>query len=321
VRDFDGDWLASRRHGKSGATCARGLSTNHFTGPGWWVWVIPLPGGDVSVGVVWDERIFDLPAGESLSERFERFLRGFPAGRELMEGATRVADDFHALHHLPYRVTRLMGDGWALVGDAAGFIDPFYSPGLDWAAITVSRTADLVSRAMRSGHSGAAIERHNRELTRGFARWFEALYRDKYFYMGDAELMEVALRLEVPLYYFGVVTQAYRGGSAGLDPPFALPVSAPFYRLMRFTNRRLASLGKIRLAAGTWGAKNAGRTTLLGGFKLGHDNLKRVPGALARLLALEIRSIPDRLAARRRAAAGPALDHDTAGAVNSPSPR
>jgi len=41
LRDFDGDWLAARdgsrgagRSGRCGTACSRGLSTNHFTGPG-----------------------------------------------------------------------------------------------------------------------------------------------------------------------------------------------------------------------------------------------------------------------------------------------
>ena len=307
VKDLDASWLPGRADGR-GVICSRGLSTNHLTGPGWWVWVIPLPGGEVSVGVVWDERIFGLPAGETIGQRFETFMRSFPAGRELMERAVRLDDDLHALNALPYRVRRVMGDGWAMVGDAAGFIDPFYSPGLDWGSLTVSRTSALVAKACRMADGRPArddIERHNSEFTVGLARWFEALYLDKYYYLGDAELMEVALRLEVALYYFGVVTPAYRDGLRGAIVPFSQPVSLPFYHLMRFANRRLAKLGKIRMAAGSWGRGNAGRRVLLAGFKLGPSSLRKVPGALARLALLEAGSIPDRLAARRRASASP----------------
>ena len=221
LRDFDGDWLAARdasrgsgTTGRCGTACARALSTNHFTGVGWWVWVIPLPGGDVSVGVVWDERLFALPSSGSLGEQFDAFMTSFPAGRELVEHATRVEDDLHALKALPYRVTKFADDGWATVGDAAGFIDPFYSPGLDWAAITITKTVDLIGRSMKQGSTAASmagpIVKHNRDFTVGFTRWFEALYLDKYYYLGDAELMEIALRLEVSLYYLGILTGPYR---------------------------------------------------------------------------------------------------------------
>jgi len=300
VRDIDGDWMPGRAAG-GGAVCSRGLSTNHLTGLGYWVWVIPLPGGDTSVGVVWDERLFSLPPGDNVGARFETFMRSFPGGRELMRDAVRLPDDLHALNGLPYRVKKLMGDGWAAVGDAAGFIDPFYSPGLDWAALTVTHTTKVILETRAApGTLAARVAKHNHDFRRGFERWVRALYLDKYYYMGDAELMEVALRMEVSLYYFGVVTQPYRGGVASLDVPFAPPVSAPFYTLMAFVNRRLARLARVRLAAGTWGRRNTGRRVLLGGFKLGASSLRWVPGALARLAVLEARSIPDRLVARRR---------------------
>jgi flavin-dependent dehydrogenase len=309
LRDLDGDWLSARDmsrggglSGRCGVGCSRGLSTNHFCALGSWTWVIPLPGGDVSVGVVWDERLMDLPPGPGLGERFDAFLTSFPAGRELVSGATRVDGDLHALKQLPYRVTRVLDDGWAAVGDAAGFIDPFYSPGLDWAALTITKSVNLIAKALAGGPSGSpsprAIERHNREFTVGFYRWFDALYRDKYYTMGDAELMEVALRVEVSLYYFGIVTGPYRRGEAGLDVPFSHPLSLPYYALMSFITRRLASIARARLAAGTWGRKNAGRHVYLPGFRLGPRMLKYLPGALARLARLEIAAIPDRVRAR-----------------------
>jgi flavin-dependent dehydrogenase len=303
TKDFDGLWMG-REQARGGVVVARGLSTNHFCGPGWWVWIIPLPGGDVSVGVVWDQRLFDLPPGESLSARFETFMRSFPAGRELM-GATRQREgDFRVLRNLPYRVRQQMGDGWAVVGDAAGFLDPFYSPGLDWAACTVSAVTTRIVEERRGALDAAArreaIRKHNEDFTRSFERWLEALYLDKYYYMGDAELMEVALRLEVALYYFGIVTQAYRDPHQQLIPPFSAPISTPFYRLMSFVNARLAALARVRLAAGTYGRANAGRRYLLKGFKLGLSSLRFVPAIMGRLAWLELTSIPDRLAARRK---------------------
>ncbi|MGH9868683.1 MAG: NAD(P)/FAD-dependent oxidoreductase [Candidatus Polarisedimenticolia bacterium] len=301
--DLDGEWLPGRE-GQGAPIVSRGLSTNHFTGLGWWVWIIPLPGGDVSVGVVWDERLFDLPPGANLADRFESFMRSYPAGMELMRNTRRREGDFRSLRHLPYRVRRIMGNGWAMVGDAAGFIDPFYSPGLDWAACTISRTVSLIVDDLAAGGKPetrrAAVERHSSMFTLSFERWLRALYVDKYYYMGDAELMEVALRLEVALYYFGIVTPAYREPHQRLIPPFSLPISWPFYALIRGVNDRLAALAKVRLAAGTYGRGNAGRRVMLGGFKLGPSSLRFVPGALARLARLEIGSLPDRLAARRR---------------------
>ena len=306
LRDFDGDWLSARdasrgpgRSGRCGVGCSRSLSTNHLTGPGWWVWVIPLPGGDASVGVVWDERLFALPEAQNLEAQFDAFMTSHPAGRELVAGATRVLGDLHALKALPYRLGQVAGEGWAAVGDAAGFIDPFYSPGLDWAALTVTKTVDLIRLVLGGGATEpaktAALARHNREFTVGFSRWFEALYLDKYYVIGDAELMEIALRVEVSLYYLGILTGPYRRGEAGLDVPFSHPLSLPFYHLMSFISRRLASVGRARMAAGSWGRRNAGRHVYLPGFRLGPRMIKYLPGALVRLARVELLAIPGRL--------------------------
>ncbi len=230
-----------------------------------------------------------------------------PGGRELVAGATRIEDDLHALKALPYRVAQVAGDGWAAVGDAAGFIDPFYSPGIDWAALTVTKTVHLIGRVLKNGAAGPAtaeaLARHNRDFTVGFSRWFEALYLDKYYVIGDAELMEIALRVEVSLYYLGVVTGPYRRGETGLDVPFSHPLSVPFYRLMSFITRRLASVGRARMAAGTWGRRNAGRQVYLPGFKLGPRMTKYLPGALLRLARVELLAVPGRM--RRKTAGKP----------------
>ena len=46
--------------------------------------------------------------------------------------------DVHWRKQLPYSSRLYAGDGFALVGDAGAFLDPFYSPGLDWMAFVVS---------------------------------------------------------------------------------------------------------------------------------------------------------------------------------------
>ncbi len=304
TRDFDGPLLASiRKKGRMAAICSRGLATNHLTGPGYWIWFIPLPGGDTSVGIVWDERILTLPDGDSPGERFETFLRSLPAGRELLEGAERIPDDLRVLNRLPYRVRKHMGDGWVLVGDASGFIDPFYSPGLDWCACTIVKSTEIILKAVRGEGVTEEVARYNTSFVRSFRRWLQAIYVDKYWYMGDLDLMNIALRIEVPLYYLGVVAPAYRKGPAGLEPFYGPPPAIPFFLFMRFVNRRLAALGKIKIKAGTWGRHNHGRHVLLPGFKLGLGDLKYIPGALARLAWLELASIPERIRARRPRAA------------------
>jgi len=211
-----------------------------------------------------------------------------------------VGRDLHALNHLPYRVRRLAGPGWVLVGDASGFLDPLYSPGLDWAGVTIVKSVEIILDSLGGRDTAAKIDAHNAMLTKAFSRWMEALYRDKYYYLGDIDLMEIALRVDVGLYYFGVVTPPYRDGTAELQPPFALPISTPFYHFMRLVNRRLAALAKRRIRSGAWGRGNAGRRVLLPGFATGPRSLAIVPGALARLAWMEVRTLAGRLAGRKQ---------------------
>ncbi len=126
---------------------ARRLATNHFCGYGWWCWVIPLSDGQTSIGLVYDKRLFD-PGLDEGGPRvaFERFLASQPGLRELVADAEMAEDDFNLRHRLAYTTDAYAGKGWAMVGDAATFLDPFYSPGLDHASFSVFATAKLIAK-------------------------------------------------------------------------------------------------------------------------------------------------------------------------------
>jgi flavin-dependent dehydrogenase len=261
VKNWDSRELAEKFPAWSRRTKAiRYTATNHLVGLGWWAWMIPLKGGDTSVGIVFDQRFLDLPEGERLGERLRALLHTHPAARELMADATWHSGDVHFRRNLAYSSSRYAGDGFVLVGDAAAFIDPFYSPGMDWIAYTASAAAALVDGSLRGKPKAPRIARHNRDFTLSYQRWFDAVYRDKYAYMGDHQLMTLAFRLDLGLYYLGVVTPPFRDGPSALESPsFSSPASAPFARFMALYNRRLASIARARLARGAWGAGNHGR--------------------------------------------------------------
>jgi hypothetical protein len=123
-----------------------------------------------------------------------------------------------------------------------------------------------------------------------YQRWFEALYQDKYRYLGDFELMSLAFSLDLGLYYLGVVGQPYhRGMEAFLEPLFSTPVSTPFYKFMRFYNRRFARIAEARVRAGTLGRCNARHKKLVKGFELSPLAAIPVLRALATWICLELR--------------------------------
>jgi hypothetical protein len=301
VRDWDASELRYRDPSFGLATYTlRCNATNHLTGDGWWAWLIPLRGGDVSVGVVYDERRVDFALdGAPLGARLKDFLLAHPAGREILGDAAFVDGDVHRRRHLAYRTTRFVGDGFALVGDAAAFMDPLYSPGLDWVSYTSSVAADLVLAERRGEDVAATIERLNRQLAQSYDCWFEALYRDKYEYLGEFDLMRIAFQFDVGLYYFGVASEPYRHGPAALlQPMFSLPASRPFFRFMRFYNRRLAHIARQRRARHALGRHNSGERAILNGFTFARSSVLNLARAFAQWGRLEVAEWRDRAADR-----------------------
>lgn len=291
VKDWDGRELAERFPEWSTAQHGiRGTATNHIIGDGWWSWWIPLKGGDTSVGIVYDKRLVDFPGeGGNIGGRLKEFLMRHPVAREMIRDATCDPADMHWRKSLPYTSERYAGDGFALVGDAAAFMDPFYSPGMDWISFSASCSADLIAMSLAGGETAALVEKHNATMRLSVQRWFDALYRDKYQYIGDYELMKLAFRLDLGLYYWGVVRNVFEKREDGLlEPPFTHPAAGPFAGLMAAYNRRLAKIGARRRRIGTFGKKNDRQRLLIPGFTLCPKELKRIVPLLLAWLKLEV---------------------------------
>ena len=292
VKDWDGAELAAKFPEWSRACYgSRNTATNHIVGDGWWSWWIPLKGGEVSVGVVFDQRLVEFPQGEGrIGDRLKEFLSRHPVACEMLADADWVEGDAHWRKNLPYSSTTMAGDGFALVGDAAAFLDPLYSPGMDWIAFTVSAAVQLI-RAERGGEPlRPLIEEHNATFVSSYRRWFEAIYRDKYEYLGEYDLMRLAFRLDLGLYYLGIVSQPFKFGAAALKtPPFSTPVSMPVFHLMRGYNRRFAAIARERRRRLALGRRNSCERYLFQSFSISPKDLPRVLVALAGWLLIEVR--------------------------------
>lgn len=300
----------------------RRLATNHFCGYGWWIWMIPLADGDTSIGLVHDKRLFDLPGEGPREERYRAFLRSRPGLGAMLADAEPVEGDYHGYRHLPYVSRRYMEPGWALVGDAGSFLDPFYSPGLDHAAMSAYATArllaaDLAGELADGGSDGAAVpdkaleERvalHNRRFQRSYGRWLRALYQGKYEIFGDAELTACAYLMDTALYYLGIVHPVYKDRETLANPAFGLEnrSSTVAYRLLRCFNLRLNRIARYRRASGRYGRRNSGWRKLNRPPGLGAAVLPMLASGVALWAKLEVghlwhRQVVDRLGIGRRA--------------------
>ncbi len=268
VADLDGPAVLGDdpRHARLPfVSASRRLATNHFCGYGYWCWAIPLGGGETSVGVVYDKRLFDWPTAGRLREQFRHFVTREVAGlRELLAPATMDEDDFLAYAHLPYRSRQYAGPGWALVGDAGAFLDPYYSPGLDHLAMSVWATVRLLGRDLGGELDAAgldtALERHNGEFQRSYDRWLEALYVDRYELLGDAELTVASFLWDTGMYYLGIVQPRFDDLDQLASPAFGEDIwqARLAARVMIAFKRRLVRLARYRRALGTYGRRNLG---------------------------------------------------------------
>jgi flavin-dependent dehydrogenase len=239
---------------------SRRLATNHYMGRGYWIWVIPLGNGETSIGVVFDRRLVSLHESRDRKSDFIAFLKSIPSLAEILEGAEPRLDDFRAYGQLAYVADQYMGRGWALVGDAAAFLDPYYSPGLDHASFSAEATAAIVRAHAAGEQIEERIAEHNATFVRSYHRFFRAAYRDKYYYMGEADLLSASFILDTAHYYIFVVMPAYRWMKKFHWMPVLGPKPALIsYELMSLYNRRFKSLALKRRVAGEEGRRNSGR--------------------------------------------------------------
>ncbi len=236
---------------------ARGSSTNHLMGRGWWSWIIPLSNGDYSAGVTWDERLFSPPGEGPVGQRVKQHLLGHPVGRLMFENAEPAENDARIYKDLPYHATQVAGDGWMLAGDAAGFMDPLYSQGLDYCAHSVYAGHKILLRALDGECVKDSIATHNREFGESYHRWFNGIYRNKYQYLGDADLMHAAFLLDVGAYFLGPARLVYTATDAEFSKmPYNGRPGSFFAWLMATYNARFEVIARKKIARGSYGMNN-----------------------------------------------------------------
>jgi flavin-dependent dehydrogenase len=107
-----------------------------------WVWVIPLAGRRVSVGVVTRKRGVD-------TELFERTYAASPMLQRLTQGCHQT--DLRIIRNFSYQNVKTRGPRWACLGDAALFLDPVFSSGVSLAMLGGEKFADVLTPALREG--------------------------------------------------------------------------------------------------------------------------------------------------------------------------
>ncbi len=107
-----------------------------------WFWFIPLSRGITSIGCVADNDYLLKGRGKP-EEVYEQELSRCPGLIPRLQNANRLGD-IRTAKEFSYMTKQSAGDGWVLVGDALGFIDPVYSSGVYFALEMGIRAGDAV---------------------------------------------------------------------------------------------------------------------------------------------------------------------------------
>jgi flavin-dependent dehydrogenase len=134
-----------------------------------WFWYIPQHNNIVSVGVVGDFNYLFKGRDDHETTFNEELDKCLNAKERVSVG--KRASRYYATKDYTYRSSRAAGDGWVLVGDAFGFLDPLYSSGVLLALRSGELAADAVAEGLAKGDtSRAQLGKWEPDFVRGMNR-------------------------------------------------------------------------------------------------------------------------------------------------------
>ncbi len=156
-------------------------------GSGGWFWYIPLENDITSVGIVADPEYLLKNRGQDLAKIFqEEIEKCEPCRRRVAEG-TRV-DKIYSILDYSYRSKHNSGNGFIIIGDAYGFLDPIYSSGVLLALKMAEFAADAIHDAFNhDDFSAARLGQFQTKLDRGIEsmrKLVYAFYNDGFSFAG-----------------------------------------------------------------------------------------------------------------------------------------
>jgi len=141
-----------------------------------WFWYIPLEDDITSVGVVADPEYLVKGKGQDLAKIFHEEIEKVESCRKRLEGATRV-DKIYSILDYSYRSTHNAGNGFVLIGDAYGFLDPIYSSGVLLALKMAELAADSIHDAFKNNDfSAARLGQFQQKLDNGIESMRKLVY-------------------------------------------------------------------------------------------------------------------------------------------------
>ncbi|PPT60746.1 halogenase, partial [Xanthomonas arboricola] len=189
----------------------RWRSTNHMCGPGYWFWLIPLSSGAHSLGIVCDASMHPLDTMNTHDKAMTWLRTHQPQVAATLDKADYRLQDFLFLRNFSYGCKQVFSpQRWALTGEAGLFLDPFYSPGSDFIAISNTYICELIGRD-RAGRSLSPYVELYQQLYFSFYENTLTLYQDHYALFGDAQVMPVKVIWDYT-YYWSLLAPLFCSG-------------------------------------------------------------------------------------------------------------
>ena len=213
----------------------RRFSTNHLMDQGYWVWLIPLASGPISIGVVADPRFHPWERMNTLDAMIDWMQEHEPQLAEVVDGRREAVEDFLRVEDFSYGCKRCFSaDRWCVTGEAGAFLDPLYSPGSDFIALSNTFITDIVKRELGGEDVRDRIEAHNTQ----YLELFDTIlhdYRDQYQLFGDAQVMCVKLHWDYAFYWAYPALWFFQDKWVDLD--FLADTRPELERAIRLTKR------------------------------------------------------------------------------------
>jgi flavin-dependent dehydrogenase len=154
---------------------AEGVITIHLVEDGWF-WMIPLPDGPMSVGLVGGPGLFK-NRKSGIEELFWSTVRASRSVAERMRAARALAP-LTTTGNYSYTARTTGGERYLLIGDAFAFIDPIFSSGVMIAMTSGVLGAEAIDLFLRNERQGRrALRRFERQVRRATAQLSWLIYR------------------------------------------------------------------------------------------------------------------------------------------------
>ena len=179
----------------------RFYSTNHITGHGYWVWLIPLSSGMTSVGIVADETIHPFRGFGTSHEVAMAWLREHePRLWEAFKAKAPI--DFLALRRYAFWSEKIFSARrWSCVGEAGVFLDPFYSPGTDFIGMSNTITATMIRLDRQNELTPSIADKYNKLYLDVLGPTTLSLYKGTYSTFGHARVFGAKYFWDTALYW------------------------------------------------------------------------------------------------------------------------